>query len=240
MVLNDADTGEIKAILNGAVLTALRTAAVGGVGVRHLSTRGPQTLGIVGCGAQGFQQARFAAAAAEVTGILVLDSDPEKVPAFLERLSAELPDIQLKQAADVAELLGGSQTVITATTANTPVLPDREDLLRGRHFVGIGSYKPDMREYPEALFRLLNTLYIDTEHAIEETGDLIDPLRHGWLTRDRVRTMGSLLARGDEKEEARQGTTLFKSVGMALFDLGVARLIYEKALAKGLGLKLEL
>ena len=238
MVLNDAETGEPLALLNGKVLTAMRTGAVGGVGVRWLSPREPHALGLVGAGVQGLEQVRFASAARKLTSVTVYDARKEAVPAFLERLSAFLPGVPLNQAGSIEDLLTVSRTVITATTADEPVLPDDPDLLRGRHFIGIGSYKPTMREFPESLFRLLDRMYIDTDHAFEESGDLITPLEQGWLERDRVMTLGSLIESGRYPEEAE--TTLVKSVGMALLDVGVAQSIYEKARDKGLGREIVL
>lgn len=240
MVLNRADTGEALALLNGRVLTALRTGAVGGVGVRLTSPPETRSLGVVGAGAQGFQQALFAATARPITDISVFDRYGEGVPAFIERLSAALPAVRVHRAPSVEALLEASETVVTATTSSEPVLPDEPELLRGRHFVGIGSFKPTMREYPEALFRLVSRVFVDTDHAAAESGDLVVPLREGWLPRERVVPLGRLLTGAESSAGLPQETTLFKSVGVALFDLCAAGLIYQKAVEKGLGERIEL
>jgi len=106
--------------------------------------------------------------------------------------------------------------------------------------VSIGSYKPAMRELPEALFRRLEKVYIDTEHAPAESGDLCVPLEKGCVKRDQVSTLGRLIIEGGANDEARSATSLFKSVGMALFDVCVSRLIYERALEKGLEQEIKL
>ncbi|MHB8764864.1 MAG: ornithine cyclodeaminase family protein [Deferrisomatales bacterium] len=238
MVLNRGDTGEAVALLNGRVLTALRTGAVGGLGVRHLSPPETRRLGVVGAGAQGFYQALFAATARPITDIHVFDRHGQGVPAFLDRLAGALPGVRVHQAPSAEALLEASETVITATTSSAPVLPDDEGLLRGRHFVGIGSFKPTMREFPEALFRLVNRVYVDTGHAAQESGDLAVPLAEGWLGRDRVVPLGRLLT-GAAPERGGE-TTLFKSVGMALFDLCAAGRIYRNAVDRGLGQRIAL
>ncbi len=115
------------------------------------------------------------------------------------------------------------------------MLPDEEELLAGKHFVGIGSYKPEVREFPRALFGLLKTVYVDTEHALQESGDIIVPLRNGWLRQDQVMTLGRFLIDDKSRDRAKEETTFFKSVGMALFDVCASKLIYEKAIVKGLG-----
>jgi len=238
MVLNNAQTGVPIALLDGPALTALRTAAVGAVSIRHLAADDAQTLGIVGAGVQGFYQAWAACSARNITDVFVYDLRPDKSSALGERLSKAIPNVRIHQAARVEDLLEKSRIVITATTSLEPVLPDEKELLVGRHFVGIGSYKPDVREFPPALFGLLKTVFVDTEHALEESGDLVVPLRNGWITQDQVTTLGRFLIDNKSRDDVKRETTLFKSVGMALFDVCASSLIYERALQKGLGQKI--
>ena len=113
--------------------------------------------------------------------------------------------------------------------------PDNEELLKGKHFVGIGSYKPEVREFPPSLYNLLETIYIDTHHALKESGDLIVPLKNGWITSEQITTIGKYL----QNPQPRPETTFFKSVGMALFDVCAAKLIYEKAKQSNLGQKID-
>jgi len=240
MVLNDAQTGVPTALLNGSALTALRTAAVGAVSIRHLAPENAYSLGIVGAGVQAFYQAWVACAARNLTDIFVYDLHPEKTSALIKKLSQVIPDVRFHHTTCVWHLLKETQIVITATTSLEPVLPDREELLKGRHFVGIGSYKPSMREFPRALFNLLKVVYIDTDHALEESGDLIVPLQNNWIGKEQVMTLGRFLVENEGRGNVRQETTLFKSVGMALFDVCVSKLVYEKAIEKGLGQKITL
>ena len=231
VVLNDGETGLPIALLNGPALTALRTAAVGAVSIRHLAPADTHAIGIVGAGVQGFYQAWLASSVCNATDIYVHDLYPEKAVALIEKLPAVVPDVKLHKAATAEDLLKNTQVVITATTSFEPVLPDNEDLLRGKHFIGIGSYKPAVREFPRALFNLLETIYIDTDHALDESGDLIVPLKNDWITKEQITTLGKHLIEPTPRNE----TTFFKSVGMALFDVCAAKLIYEKATEKALG-----
>jgi len=240
MVLNDAQTGVPLALLNGAALTALRTAAVGAVSIRHLAPDNTQTVGIIGAGVQGFYQALAACTTRHLTDIFIYDLYLEKALALRDKLSEMIPDVKLHQAACVEDLLENSQVVITATNSLEPVLPDKEELLAGKHFVGIGSYKPNMREFPRALFNLLKNVFIDTEHALHESGDLIVPLQNNWIRQEQVMTLGRFLLGNKSREEVKRETTLFKSVGMALFDVCASKLIYDKAIQKGIGQKIIL
>jgi len=243
MVLNDILTGRPLAVLNGQVLTGMRTGAVGSVSLRYLAPVGTRHLGIIGAGVQGYYQALFATTVLDIAEIYVFDIFPEKMDSWIARLRAQRPEVQIHRAASPAEVVAASEVIITATTSRTPVLPNDRQLLAGKHFVGIGSFKPDMREFPEELFHLLETVYVDTEDALEETGDLITPLNEGWIRREQVRPLGELIQQrrsATDQPGERPYTTLFKSVGMALFDLYAARLIYEEALRKGLGQEVAL
>jgi len=238
VVLNDAQTGLPVALLNAPVLTGLRTAAVAAVSIRHLAPVGCESVGIVGAGVQGFYQAWFASSISGAGHAYIYDVCSEKTVGLIEKLQSVIPQVELHQAARVEELLENSQVVITATTSCEPVLPDDEQLLRGKHFIGIGSYKPAVREFPRALFSLVKAVFTDTDHALEESGDLIIPLKEGWLKKEQIINLGRHLAEGSlADEEVRKQTTFFKSVGMALFDLCASKLIYEKAVARGLGLQ---
>lgn len=240
MVLNDGQTGAPLAVLNGPALTGLRTAAISAVSIRHLVPEAIQSVGIIGAGVQGFYQAWVACVATHIMDVFVYDLHSEKTAALIERLSGRVPHVRLHQAVGAEQLLEQTQVVITATTSKEPVLPDKKELLANKHFVGIGSYKPDMREFPRALFGLVKVVYVDTDHALEESGDLIVPLRNNWIKKEQVMTLGRLLMQDKSKNDVRSATTLFKSVGMALFDVCAARLIYERAVEKGMGQEIAL
>jgi len=238
MILNDIDTGEPLALLDGKILTALRTGAAGGVSIRHLSLPQDNTLGLVGCGKQGFYQLLFASQVRNIKKITLFDICSQNLLAFREKLIKSIPDVDISIASNIEELLKNSKIVITTTTSRKPVLPNRKDLLFGKHFIGIGSFTPAMREYPEALFSLLKRVYVDTEFAVEESGDLFIPLQNRWIKEEQIKTMGYLFSHKKEEKPSEQETRFFKSVGMALVDLTVSQQIYQKAVKNKIGKKI--
>lgn len=240
VVLNDINTGIPLAILDGPVLTALRTAAVAGVGMRHLAPPDTTAYGIVGAGVQGFYQAWMAAAAQDLTDIYVYDLDWNRSGALATQLAEQLPKLAIHPVRDLRELLEACQTVTTATTAHVPVLPEDRTLLQGKHVTAVGSYQPHVREIPQALYELIETVYIDTHDAIAESGDIIHPLREGWITSHQIQTLGRHISQQSSPRTPRDETTFFKSVGMALFDVTAAKLIYDLAVTKGLGQDIDL
>lgn len=240
MVLNDGETGEPIAILNGSALTAYRTGAVGGAGVRHLAPRDVTRLGIVGAGIQGLYQARAACSQRDFSTVYVFDSQPEKIEPFIRKLSPFLTGVEIIRADSCEHLIGSSQVIITATTSQHPVLPENTELLQNKLVIGIGSYQPQMREFPAALFSLLELMFIDTDFARHESGDLITPLKEGWIAPKQVFTLGKLINGQVDFDREKESTRLFKSVGMALFDVVTAEFIYRQAKEKGLGREVEL
>jgi len=239
VVLNDPQTGEVLALMDGKTLTSLRTGAVSGVSLRHLAQQDVRTLGLVGCGVQAFDQIRHACAARPIREVLLCDRSPAACAALIERLSVELSDVEVRVAASVEDMMAASQVVITATTARQPVLPDEPALFEGKHCIAIGSFEPTVREYPDAIFARTAKVWVDTPHALVESGELGLPLESGLLEREQVETLGALIASEAPPDRGAYGTTFFKSVGMALFDLQSARAVYDAARRLNLGTELE-
>jgi ornithine cyclodeaminase len=225
VVLNDAKTGEPLAMMDGGMITAMRTAAVTAAGIRNLSPAGSQSLGIIGTGAQGVYQAMFACSVREINVIRAYDQNISNLQQFSAALNRKYPGIEVIYAADAAEVALNSEIIISATNSPVPVFPDSKELFTGKTFVGIGSYKPDCREFPEQLFRQLDQLFVDTVDGKKESGDLITPLAKGWIAENNIIQMGSLIA-GDISPSSNP-TRLFKTVGSALLDLFAAKLVYE-------------
>jgi ornithine cyclodeaminase len=237
MILNDGSTGEPLAMLNGTKLTAMRTGAVGAVGVRHLASPKATVLGIVGAGAQGLHQALMACQERQIQSIWVYDPQPRQVEHFKTLLGEAVQGIDIQAAPSTDHLLDVAEVVVTTTTATAPVLPAEPDRLAGKTYIGIGSFKPDMQEFPDTLFQLADTVFCDTEHALHETGDLINPIQSGWLEPSRVIPAGRLIT-GEVKRPASE-VQIWKSVGMALFDLVAAVMLYQAAQTKNIGQMVE-
>ncbi|WP_096410835.1 ornithine cyclodeaminase [Thermus thermophilus] len=192
--------------LPGEELTKRRTAALSLLAARELATRREGALLVVGPGVQGEAHLEAFAEGFPLTRVLVRGRGRERVEAFLAKArSLGLPAEEWKGEAvpeDVAFL-------VTATPSPTPVLPER--VPEGVFLAAVGSFRPGMREVPEALVREA-ALYCDTEDALLEAGELqgvdrpVVPLREALLGR---RSEGRFV--------------LFKSVGHALFDLAAAR-----------------
>lgn len=240
MILNDEASGTPLAVMNGSVLTALRTGAVGGVAIRHFSSPQSSRVGIIGCGVQGLHQAIYACAARNIKKICLFDTNKKDWDDFLKTLKQEAGyEVEVQICSDAQKLLEESEIVITATQARQPVLPDDPSLLLGKCYVAIGSWRPDMRELPDSLWKVADQIYTELPFALEESGDFSQPLKSGILKKDQIGYMADYLSGKKKGTQHSPGKTVcYKSVGMGLFDLMAAKTIYEKALKLGLGQQL--
>jgi ornithine cyclodeaminase len=239
MLVNDINTGEVVCMMDGKTLTAIRTGAVGGVGVRHTTSKDAKSVGLIGTGVQGFYQIIYACKARNIENIYLYNRTKEKAINLKKELEKELKDINIHIAETSRDLVQNSEIIITATTSYQPVIEEDKELLKGKHIIAIGSYKPDMRELPDALLEIVDTVVIDTDFAKQESGDLYIPIQKGLINDDAIKNMGEFLKENDNID-LKERTTLYKSVGMGLFDMVVANKIYKKSIEKKTGQHIEL
>ena len=233
VVLNDGNTGKPLAIIEGSSLTAQRTGAIGGIGIRHTTPENISTVGLIGAGVQGYHQLIYACSSRPVKSVRIFDHKPGSSKKIITKLKSDFPKIEFAIANAVEALLKHSQLIITATASATPVLPDKPGLLIGKHFIAVGSYTPKMQELPDKLFCLTDQIIVDTEHAVHESGDVINPIKGKQISKEQVIPISKIIS--GKVGLSATSTTIFKSVGMALFDLAAAKYFYQKAVKNKVG-----
>ena len=237
LLLNDGATGQPLALMNASKVTALRTGALGAIGIKYLTPPDISSIGLIGCGIQGIHQAAFACTVRNISTVHYLhrsDSGAARLTSFIKTY---FPNVAIVPSHSAEELLTKTDAVIAATTSSVPVLPNDENLLKGKCFISIGSYKPAMQELPDAVFKLASKLFIDSEFARVETGDCINPVKKNILKESDLFTIGKLITK--EQCVDVHTTTAYKSAGMAVYDLFVAQAIYERALKLQVGTDVE-
>jgi ornithine cyclodeaminase len=238
MTLNDGVTGAPLAVLDAAMLTAQRTGAVGAVGIKHTTGLGIDRIGIIGIGVQGIWQAIFACSVRKVHTIYFIARSDKKAQRFINAVSRSIPSaVRLSRCADVQDLLFRSQVVITATSSRDPVLPVDRDRLKNKHFSSVGSFKPSMQELPNEVYELAQQVFVDTEAAKIEVGDLIGPISSGVLREADIVHIAEVVS--GKRAVDTQRTTVFKSVGTALYDLYAAQTFLHHAQRLGRGTPLH-
>lgn len=238
MILNDSNTGEPIALINGSKLTAMRTGAVGATTIKHIVPPTAQTLGIIGAGVQAYHQAIMACALQPFKTLIICDKSPINTDNLKQQLDGKINTPNTIVTRNPDQLVLDSDVIITATSSNKPVFDIKNNNLDNKTFIGIGSYKPDMQEFPLTLFEALDKVYVDTPFAKQESGDIKIPLDKGLIKEVDIIPFSSFLS--NMAAINKSSCILFKSVGMALFDLTVAELIYKNAKEKGLGVDVEI
>jgi ornithine cyclodeaminase len=223
-VLLDAETQAPRAILDGAALTALRTAAVSGLATRHLANRDAGRLVLFGAGVQATAHLEAMRAVRPVTDVVVVSRSPG--PA--ERLAARGREAGLTASVGEPMAVAHADLVCTCTTASTPLF-DGTALRAGVHVNAVGSYRPDARELDTETIRRARLAVETREVAMEEAGDLLIPIEEGAIGPDHVAADLAELVRGRTVRRAPDEVTVFKSVGMAFEDLVVAGAIVDAA-----------
>lgn len=233
LILGDAATGLPLAIMDAAVLTAMRTGAVGALGLKYITPAGVASVGIVGAGVQGAWQAITACAVRPIRTVFALRRSAAALERFCATLGAHAPAVTVIACETPAEVLSRTDVIVTATTSAEPVLPDDPALLGAKHFIAIGSYERHMCELPDAVFRLAGHLVLDSEFARHEVGEAVRAVEHAALGDEDLFTIGELAAGRRSVDLTR--TTVYKSAGMALYDLYVAQALFQAARRRGVG-----
>lgn len=223
-ILFDRVTGAQKLLLDGGELTARRTAAASALAARRLARPDSRRHLIVGAGRVGANLAQAYRAALPIEAVEVWS----RTAASAEALAADLraQGIPAVAAPDLQAAVGRADIVSCATLSRTPLI--HGDWLRpGQHIDLIGSFTPEMREVDDAVMQRAR-IFLDTDHARIESGDIALPLASGAITEADIE--GTLEALCRDNRHPRRGPgeiTLFKGVGSAVEDLSAAILAWD-------------
>ena len=232
----DSRSGKPVALMEGASLTAIRTAATCGLATDLLARPDSEVLAVFGSGTHARAQVRSMVAVRPIRKVRIFNPNRASARAMASELGTALPVPGGYRAARTpAEALDGADVACAATTSQVPVFDDA-DVPEGIHINAIGSFKPREREVPGATVARAVVVVDDRGAALEEAGDLLIPLREGLLSAARIRRdLGSLvLGRCDGRESAAQ-VTFFKSVGLAVQDVVAAQAVLSEARAARVG-----
>ena len=237
VLVSDGVTGEPLALMNAAKLTALRTGALGALAVKFLTPATTSSIGLIGCGVQGTHLAALASSVRKLSTIYYLHRSEHGSELLSSSMHTWFPEVSVLPCHSAEELLSKTNVVVAATPSIEPVLPNDESLLHGKLYISIGSYKPSMQEFPDAVYRLAGKLFMDSEFARVEAGDCINPVKKNILKETDLLTLGKVLI-GEQKVNV-QDTLVYKSTGMAVYDLFVAQAIYEQAKQSNVGAQVD-
>lgn len=239
ILVQNNQTGEVVAVMDGGFLTAARTGAVSGVATRHLARKDAKVGGIFGTGVQARQQVVGMAEARDLESILAFSLDPEDVRrAFADSLQ-EATGVEIRLASGGEELCREADVVALATTAPNPIV--QADWWKpGAHINAIGSHAPGVRELDTATIRRAKVVCDQKQACLNEAGDIQIPIEEGAYSPDDIHgDLGAVVNGTIPGRENNEEITLFKSVGLAIQDISCASLVYEQAKAQGVGLEFD-
>ena len=230
VALFDHDTGRPVALLDGAAITALRTAAASGLATRLLARHDAATLGLFGCGVQATSHLEAICAVREIREVRVFGRSQDKARAFARANAGNTPAsiVAVADPRHAAEC----DVVCTITDAKEPILLG-EWMRPGAHVNLVGAHTPTAREADTALIAR-GRVYVDSLAAAwREAGDLLSPFNEGVIDRRHVvGEIGNVLLGDIGGRTSVDDITVYKSLGVIAQDLVAAHTAYRNLLSR--------
>ena len=239
MVLVDAETGVVNSLIDGTYLTRLRTGAISGLATDILSRKDSKILALFGTGGQAVTQLEAVLTVRKIEEVRVFDIFQDRAKEFAKKMSEKFSkkfNVKIIAAESSDKAIENADIITTVTTSKKPVF-DANKVKKNVHINGVGSYTPDMQEIPEDILVKANKIYVDTrDGAINESGDLITPIKKGLIKKEKINgELGEVINGQIKGRENDDEMTFFKTTGSAVLDLVAAQKIYEMAKTKGVG-----
>ena len=240
MVLVNAETGFVNALIDGTYLTRLRTGAISGLATDILARKDSKILALFGTGGQAISQLEAILTVRKIELVKVFDIMLERAENFAKRMtelfSSKFNNVKIITVKSSDEAVENADIITTVTTSKKPVFSVQK-IKSNVHINGVGSYTPEMCEIPKEVLLKANKIFVDTKDgAINESGDLIQPIKKGIIKVDKINgELGEVIngiIKGRENDEE---MTFFKTTGSAVLDLVAAQKIYEIAKKKKIG-----
>jgi ornithine cyclodeaminase/alanine dehydrogenase len=231
VLLFDTAGHELIAVIEADRLGQYRTGAATGVAARWLAKESATSLGVFGAGLQAEMQLRCVRAALPaIEDVVVYSRTPERREEFAQRLGVEA----VESSQEAAE----KDVVVTITTSRDPVL--RGDWLRAGALVcAAGANRPQARELDNAVLQRAAFVCCDSiEDARIESGDLIEPVAQGVLDWLEVHELAEVVSSQVQGRQSADDIVVFKSNGIAAWDLAIGAVAVERARELGVGREL--
>jgi ornithine cyclodeaminase/alanine dehydrogenase len=221
VVLFSLEHARVEAIIEADYLGQLRTAAASAVAAKYLARTDARTLGVIGCGRQAASHVEaLRAALPSLERVLVHGRDAARRAVFCDAHGCEEAS---------SDEVAGCDVVVTATTSKEPVLHG-EWLCEGAFVCAVGANDPALRELDDVVLERATFVCTDARAQAQlEAGDLIDPVEHGVLGWPDVRELQDVVAGTVRGRTSATDITVFKSNGLAAWDLAAAARVVELA-----------
>ena len=239
VILFDGKEGLPLAMVEGASLTAIRTAAASALATDLLAKKEASHLLVIGCGEQARRHIHAMRAVRQLDSILVWGRNADRARNFAADVS-RVEGIDVQVAEDLATAARGSDLICTTTSSKHPLLKG-EWLSPGVHVNLVGSAIPTTAEADEACVTRSRFFVDYRPAAMAAAGELLNAIASGAVSEDHIRAeIGEVAASKMQGRLGGDDITIYKSLGVAAQDLAAARLLFEKAEKLDFGLDVEM
>ena len=223
IILNEARTGEVLAIMDGSYITDIRTGASAGVAARYLARKDAKVLAIIGAGVQGKMNARAVCEELPIEEIRVADIRPEACEAYAEEMGPEL-QVKVTPCATNEEACKGADVIITVTIADEPLV--MWDWLKpGCTVLSLGSFQELDEEIPLKSDKLVVDNWAQNAHR----GELVKLVHAGRLTEEQVHAEMPEIVVGEKPGREKDEEIICACIiGMGSTDIGTAGVLYKE------------
>jgi ornithine cyclodeaminase/alanine dehydrogenase-like protein (mu-crystallin family) len=234
MLLFDAETGRLLALMDGVHLTNVRTAAASAVATQALARPESSRLGLVGAGVQAVGHLEAMAHVLPLEQVSVTARSRESAERFVVEQAPRYPQLELCATAR----LGAADVVCTVSSARVPVVTSLDP---GTHLNAVGSHAPAIREIAGEVMRDARVVVDSREATLTECGDCLLPIEAGLFGPEHVSDeLGEVLAGTKPGRSSPDEITIYQSCGIAVQDVAAAQLVYDRARSFGIGTEIDL
>ena len=236
--LIDVNTGELIGIIDGSLITGMRTGATTGIATKYLSKKNSSKLSILGSGFQSKFQLMAICSVRNIKEIFINSPSIDSKSEYIHELE-DLLDIPIIIEKNITNLLN-TDILVTSTTSPIPLF-DGNLLDNGIHINCLGAHTKETREVHLRTIEKSKVVVDERSTALREAGELIIPLQNGEITDKIIYAELAEIVSGQKPGRITDDEiTLFKSMGLSLEDISTAKLVFDKAIEKGLGRNLTL
>lgn len=236
IILIDPKTGYPVAVMDGTLITDMRTGAAGGVAAKYLARKDSKVVGMIGAGRQARTQLMaLINVFKKFDEVRIYSRSKDRREAFAREASKLYSQIaNVRPVQTVKEAVKDADIIITTTPSREPLVKD-EWISEGTHFNCIGADAPGKQELDPMILKRAKIVVDDWEQA-SHSGEINVPLSKGIISKDDIYgEIGEIIAGVKPGRTSNSEITIFSSTGLAIQDAVTAKMVYEKAVAKGVG-----
>lgn len=233
--LLDPRNGALLSIMGGNRITAIRTAAAGGIAVKYLANKDSKIASFIGAGVQARAQLlALLLVFPNLEEIRVCDISPKAAEAFASEAKNKAAQCRVVVVGNEQEAVHEAEIVITTTPSKKPLVFDAW-VSEGTHFNCIGADAPLKEEIDPAILKRAKIVVDDWEQAAH-SGEINVPFSQGILSRKDVwAELGEIVAGTKPARTSKEEITVFDSTGLAIQDAATVELVYKKAMSRKTG-----